>query len=201
MIEKVNVSELSFDKEPYIWKSPLAGLVVVSRPYYPDPRGSFQESFRRDALESAAGIEIGTIKQAAITEMVPKTIKGIHCERQFKLLQPLSGKYIFVEVDLRPDSSTFKQWQLIKIDANKGRKCAILVPNGFGNSMCILEPGKGSSFAMLHYSVTEEYDPQEAKRVVRYDDSDLAIPWPINDPIVSQRDLEGFSLKDFVKNA
>lgn len=173
MSERINVAELSFELEPYIWKSSIEGLVVISRPYYPDPRGSFQENFRYSGL-TEAGVVVEEIKQSSTSEMVPGTIKGIHCERQHKILQPITGKYLFVEVDLRPESETFKEWVMIEVDANAGRRATLHVPSGVGNSMCILEPGKGSDRAILVYSVTAEYDSQEAKRVVKYDDPDFS---------------------------
>lgn len=198
IFSRIEIDNLRLESEPYLWESPIKNLLVISRPYYPDSRGSFQENFRTGDIEKVTGLKV-EIKQSSISEIIPKTIKGIHCERQHKVLVPVSGTFLFVEVDLRPGSSSFKKWIMLKIDADKGRRCAIFVPSGVGNSMYIPEAVYSSGKAVLQYSVTGEYDPEEAKRVVRYDDPELAIPWPIDNPVISKRDLEGYSLRDFLQ--
>ncbi len=168
--------------------------MVICRPYYPDERGSFQEDVRFPDIEGIIGRPLH-FQQPSTSEMDPGTIKGIHCERQDKFLQPVLGEFYFVEVDLRPDSPTFKKWLSFRISAKmKTKRSFIFVPKGVGNSMAIL----GEETALLKYLTTSIYDPEEAKRVVRYNDPDLAIPWPIKNPIVSKRDLGGFSLQDFL---
>ena len=194
MVEGIRVSEINFEKEPYIWESPIRDLLVISRPYYPDQRGSFQEDSRDLDIEAIIGRPLHFV-QRSTSEMDPGTVKGIHCERQDKFLQPILGEYFFVEVDLRPDSPTFKKWVSFRISAKmKARRNFIFVPNGVGNSMAIL----GKKIALLKYETSSIYNPEEAKRVVRYDDPDLAIPWPVESPIISNRDLRGFSLQDFL---
>jgi len=197
-IEITQSKDLNFDREPYIKRGNLKDLLLISRPYFLDQRGSFQESYRISDIKSITGIEFKGV-QSSISVMLPNTIKGIHCERQHKILTPLSGVFIFVEVDLRKDSETFKQWTAIMIDANEGRKHSLFVPKGVGNSMCILDSGKESDIAVLNYTVSSNYDSKEVERVVRYDDPELAIPWPIKEPIVSKRDLNGYNLEEYIK--
>jgi dTDP-4-dehydrorhamnose 3,5-epimerase len=66
----------------------------------------------------------------------------------------------------------------------------LFVPSGVANSYCVL-----SDQADYTYQVTAYYDGSD-KRAVAWDDPDLAVPWPISDPILSERDLQAPRLRE-----
>jgi dTDP-4-dehydrorhamnose 3,5-epimerase len=53
---------------------------------------------------------------------------------------------------------------------------------GFAHGFCVL-----SEFADLHYKVSRLYDHADEGGLV-WNDPDLGIQWPIDDPVVSARD-------------
>ena len=68
------------------------------------------------------------------------------------------------------------------------------IPPGFAHGYVVLsELG-----ADVSYKVTQEYDP-ELDSGIKWDDPDIAISWPIPDPILSQKDqgLPTFAQSDF----
>ncbi len=157
--------------------------VVLVRPLrHRDPRGHFAELYRR-SVYATAGIDVRFV-QDNLARSGAGVLRGLHYQRppraQGKLVQVTRGRVFDVAVDLREGSATQGTWVAQELSADQGD--LLWIPPGFAHGYVVL--GSGADVA---YRVTEEYDP-ELDAGVRWNDPDLAIPWPIVDPIVSERD-------------
>ena len=92
-------------------------------------------------------------------------------------------------VDLRSESPTFGQWDAVTLDDEKHQQ--LFVPEGFAHGFCVV-----SDVADVVYQVSSVYDPH-AERAIRFDDAELAIPWPSAHPRVSERDASAESFREF----
>jgi dTDP-4-dehydrorhamnose 3,5-epimerase len=107
---------------------------------------------------------------------------------QGKLVWVVSGEVFDVAVDIRRGSPTFGKWQgtLLSSENKKG----IYIPPGFAHGFCVL-----SEQAEVFYKCTQFYSPDD-ERAIRWDDPELAIDWPVEDPILSKRDAISPPLKE-----
>src|SRR5690606_37584301 len=109
--------------------------------------------------------------------------RGLHYQTspgQAKLVRAARGTIFDVAVDIRPDSPTFGRWEGHVLDDRDHHQ--LFVPVGFAHGFCVL-----SESADVVYKVSTPYHPAE-ERSLAFDDPDLAIDWPVTDPLVSERD-------------
>lgn len=159
----------------------LAGLVLVQPAVHADARGFFVETYRRDAYR-AAGIASSFV-QDNHSRSARATLRGLHYQRrpgQAKLVRVARGAIWDVAVDIRPGSPTFGAWEAFELDDVGHRQ--LYVPIGFAHGFCVL-----SDTADVVYKVSQSYDAGE-ERGIAWDDPDLAIDWPVDDPQLSERD-------------
>ncbi len=154
-------------------------VVLVEPTVHGDERGFFVETFRENALPEL-GIDVEFV-QDNHSRSGANVLRGIHRQAgQAKLVRCPSGRIWDVAVDLRPDSPTYKQWEGYELsDANHHQ---LFVPDGFGHGFCVL-----SDFADVIYRVSSYYDP-ELETGIAWDDPEIGIEWPIEDPVLSERD-------------
>ena len=109
-----------------------------------------------------------------------------------KLLRCTVGAIFDVAVDLRMASPTFGQWFGIELTAEN--KTQLYVPEGFAHGFATL-----SDVAEVQYKQTGFYTPL-AEGSIRWDDPDIGIAWPIGEPILSERDQQAMSLREYREN-
>lgn len=199
--ETVNVNELKAESEPYIIKTPINGVFLIKRPRYEDFRGSFQELARIPDISEY--FQKTQIDQSQISVSKVNVLRGIHAEPRDKIITPIMGRLAAVVVDLRVHSKTFKKWIRFDFDnTNLGNEFTTLfVPSGCGNSLCVhkKEADSGDGKIIYHYTYSSVYDPKWSGMGVKYNDPQLDISWPINNPLISDRDKELPLLDEFVK--
>ena len=157
----------------------IDGLVLIEPDVHGDERGFFVEVFRRSWLDEL-GIELEFVQQNHSRSTGP-VLRGIHRQAgQAKLVRCARGRIWDVAVDLRPDSPTYRSWEGYELDDQTHRQ--LLIPDGFGHGFCVL-----SDEADISYLLSDYYDP-ERERGIAWDDPELAIEWPIGDPVLSERD-------------
>jgi dTDP-4-dehydrorhamnose 3,5-epimerase len=165
--------------QDYIAATDLAGVYIVERPTFPDGRGFFHETFRKNDLEARFGSSLDFV-QANHSRSVQNTLRGIHIAPWHKLISVTRGEIQAVISDLRPHSPTFGQ--SLSFNLGESTRASIFIPAGCGNSFAVL-----SEEADYVYLVTDYWAPGK-ETSVRYDDLDLAIPWQVSQPIVSEQD-------------
>ena len=157
----------------------IEGVVLIEPTVHGDERGFFVETFRESELEEL-GIETHFV-QDNHSRSGARVLRGIHMQAgQAKLVRCPKGRIFDVAVDLRPDSPTFKRWEGYELDDVAHRQ--LFIPDGFGHGFCVL-----SDSADVLYRVSSYYDP-EHERGVAWDDPEIAVDWPIRDPVLSERD-------------
>ncbi len=171
-------------------KLSLPGLVLVETRRFEDPRGFFRMTWQESPFRQA-GIPQRFV-QSNLSHSVKGTLRGLHFQKppaaQGKLLAVLAGEVYDVAVDLRKGSPTFGKWAAETLSANNGRM--LWVPEGFAHGFCVTSPE-----ATVLYQVTGEYAP-DLDRGLRWDDPALAIPWPVERPLLSDKDARLPLLKD-----
>ena len=180
----------AWKKLPFsIDETPLAGLKVVQLTVHGDERGFFVERYQK-ARFAEAGLPIEFV-QDNHSRSAPGVLRGLHFQTQpaqSKLVGCLRGAIWDVAVDIRKDSPTFGQHFGLELSESNGR--LLWVPAGFAHGFCVLSEQP----ADVLYKVDEFYNP-ESESGVLWNDPELAIQWPIQDPVLSARDqaLQRFS--------
>ena len=163
--------------------SPLAGVFVVALERHEDERGSFARTYDREAF-LAHGLD-PTIAQCSLSSNRRRgTLRGLHWQgvphAEHKLVRATRGAVWDVVVDLRPGSATRGRHFAAELSAAGGD--AMFVPAGCAHGFLTLEDE-----SELHYQISAPYSPAHA-RGVRWDDPELAIPWPFAPVVISERD-------------
>ena len=163
----------------------LPGLVLVAPRVFCDARGFLLETYQTQRYDSR-GVT-GPFVQDNHSRSAARVIRGLHYQRptadspgQAKLVYCVQGAIWDVAVDLRRDSPTFGQWEACELSAENHRQ--LFVPIGFAHGFAVISLG-----ADVMYKCGDYYDPR-AEAGLAYDDPDLAITWPLPDPVLSERD-------------
>jgi dTDP-4-dehydrorhamnose 3,5-epimerase len=165
--------------------SELPDVLVIEPDVYPDERGFFLESYNRRRF-AEAGIDAEFV-QDNHTFSVRNVLRGLHYQvrqPQGKLVAVMAGEIFDVAVDLRRSSPSFGKWTGVTLSGGGHRM--MWIPQGFAHGYLVL-----SEHAIVLYKTTSFYAPQH-ERVIRWNDPDLGIKWPLEaDPIVSEKDRRG----------
>jgi dTDP-4-dehydrorhamnose 3,5-epimerase len=162
-------------------------VLVFEPAAHGDHRGYFLETWRADIF-AAAGVDLSFVQENQSSSGCG-VLRGLHYQirqPQGKLVRVISGRVFDVAVDLRRGSPTFGRWAGVELSAANHR--LFWVPPGFGHGFYVL-----SEQAEFVYKCTDYYAPQH-ERVIRYDDPDLGIVWPLaagQPPVLSEKDLKG----------
>jgi dTDP-4-dehydrorhamnose 3,5-epimerase len=165
----------------------LAGLLIIERPTMGDERGFFRESFRMNELDEARG-EPTLFVQENHSRSQRGVLRGLHPENWDKLVYVPHGEVFTALADVRPDSPTFGLIDTFQL--GETNRCKLFIPRGLAHGFCVL-----SDEADYIYQVTAYYDGTDT-RAVAWNDPDLAVPWPISDPILSERDKTAPTMRD-----
>lgn len=158
------------------------GLVLVELKVYPDARGFFVERFQADRFREA-GLPHQFV-QDNHSRSVPGVLRGLHFQvnpTQGKLVGAIRGRIWDVAVDIRPDSQTYGKHFGVELSDDNGK--LLWIPGGFAHGFCVL----GDQPADVLYKVDGAYNPQGEGGIL-WDDPEVAVPWPVSNPIVSARD-------------
>lgn len=170
-----------------ITQTAIPGLLIIERPTFEDGRGFFREVARVSELEDATGVKFN-FKQWSYSKSMPGVIRALHSEDQNKIVYPLTGESFSAYVDLREDSATFGKVETVTYKPPNYK--AVFIPKGVANSICVT----GNEPVYYMYLIDEYYDPKRIKGIA-WDDPDLAIAWPIKNPMISDRDKNNLSLR------
>lgn len=165
-----------------VTRTALPEVQLITPQVYPDNRGFFFESFKASDFEKA-GLPSHFI-QDNFSFSKKGVLRGLHYQKnpkaQGKLVTVFQGGIWDVAVDIRRSSPTFLKW--ISAELNDQNHAMLYIPPGFAHGFISL-----TQDVHLLYKCTNEYDPQ-SDAGIRWDDPDIAIPWPVQNPILSLKD-------------
>ena len=162
-------------------KSDLEGVLLIQPAVHTDSRGRFFESFQKERYKEI-GIEEEFVQD---NHSVSKkgVLRGLHYQvnsGQDKLVRVTQGEIFDVAVDIRKQSPTYGKWWGLSLSETNNLQ--LYIPVGFAHGFCVL-----SESAEVLYKCSDYYSPED-ERGILWNDPDLAIDWPIKDPILSEKD-------------
>lgn len=168
----------------------IEGLKLIQPDVFSDERGWFYESYNIDKFK-ALGLETLYV-QDNHSRSSRNTLRGLHYQTepgQEKLVRCTQGTIWDVAVDLRPWSPTFGEW--IGVELSAENQSMFLIPVGFAHGFCVL-----SDMAEVQYKCSAVYN-SATEAGIAWDDPDLAVAWPIAEPLLSARDLKNPSFEEY----
>ena len=171
-------------------KTKLKDCVIIEPKVFGDERGFFLETFRSDRYADLTGIDLPFV-QDNHSRSSKGVLRGLHFQKtkpQGKLVRVVRGEVYDVAVDIRAGSPTYGQWEAVIL--SEENKTQFWVPPGFAHGFVVL-----SETADFEYKCTDYYDPSDEGSLL-WDDPVLNIPWPIDNPTLSEKDSNAPLLAD-----
>jgi dTDP-4-dehydrorhamnose 3,5-epimerase len=172
-----------------IVETPLAGCLVIEPAVFGDARGFFFEAW--NAVRFGLHGLPTTFVQSNVSSSAKGVLRGLHYQwprPQGKLVNVLQGEVFDVAVDLRRGSPTFGQWEGVLLSGENKRQ--LWIPEGFAHGFAVL-----SETALFSYLCTDIY-VKEADAEVRWDDPQIGVEWPVQTPLLSDKDAQAPLLAD-----
>lgn len=171
----------------------LDGLKELFPLSFDDERGCFLETYQETRYHEI-GLNVRFV-QDNVSYSSQFVLRGLHFQEspgQAKLVTCLQGEVWDVALDIRKDSNTFGQWEAVYL--NESLHNQLFIPVGFAHGFCVL-----SEKAVVQYKVSSIYDPSTEK-TIQWNDPELKIDWPVQNPILSPRDQNGYNWKTLYEN-
>lgn len=165
----------------------LGGLLLLRPRVFTDERGSFMETWN----ERTFGEMVGRHHFVQDNESTSRkgVLRGLHFQlephAQGKLVRAVAGSVLDVCVDIRPDSPTYGKHEKVLLAASE--RTMLWIPPGFAHGFVALEEE-----TVFTYKCTAPYHPA-SERTILWNDPELDIDWGVSDPIVSEKDRNGFA--------
>jgi dTDP-4-dehydrorhamnose 3,5-epimerase len=162
----------------------LEGVLILDPPVFHDDRGFMMETWHHRSFADATGSDLEFV-QDNLSGSRRRVLRGLHYQvaprPQGKLVQVTAGSIYDVAVDLRLSSSTYGGWFGLELSGQQQRQ--LWIPPGFAHGFLVT-----SDWAEVRYKLTSYREPT-CERVIRWDDPDIGIVWPLQGPpILSERD-------------
>jgi dTDP-4-dehydrorhamnose 3,5-epimerase len=161
----------------------IQDVIIFEPRVFEDSRGYFFESYNEKTFNDN-GIKAHFVQDnQSFSKM--GTVRGLHFQKgefaQAKLVRVIRGKVIDVAVDLRPNSPTFGRHVAVELSEDNQKQ--LFIPRGFAHGFSVL-----SKEAIFSYKCDNFYN-QNADGGLFFADTELAINWQVDHPIVSEKDL------------
>ena len=159
----------------------LDGVYIIEPQVFSDARGFFMETYHQKRY-AEAGIE-QLFVQDNLSSSIRGSLRGLHYQvnhGQAKLIQAVKGAIFDVAVDIRRGSPSFGQWTGVHLSGDNKRQ--VFIPEGFAHGFCVL-----SEVAYVVYKCSDFYAPEDEVGIF-WSDADLAIDWPVEKPLLSDKD-------------
>jgi len=174
-------------------RTPIDGLLIVTPTIHEDRRGFFYESYNEVRFREI-GIDLVWLQDNHV-KSAKNTVRGLHFQRgkgQAKIIRCTRGRVWDVAVDIRPDSPTLGQWHAVELSGDN--KKMFFIPVGFAHGYAVL-----SDEAETLYKCSNVYDPKLEDGIL-WNDPDVAVDWPVASPILSDRDQNAQTLKQYLES-
>lgn len=163
----------------------IGGVFLIDLDLHEDDRGFFARSWCREEF-AKAGLRADLAQCSVSYNKTRGTLRGLHYQaapyEETKLVRCVRGKLFDVVVDLRAGSPTEGLWEAFELDAHNRR--ALYIPGGVAHGFQTLEDD-----TEIFYQMTDPFHAPSS-RTVAWDDARFSIPWPIGNPILSDKDRD-----------
>jgi dTDP-4-dehydrorhamnose 3,5-epimerase len=168
----------------------ISDVKIIQPKVFGDARGFFVETFEKKRYQEMLNINLDFV-QDNHSRSTKGVLRGLHFQTQHaqgKLVRVVRGEVFDVAVDIRPDSPTFGQWEGVIL--SEENKTQFWIPPGLAHGFVVL-----SDIADFEYKCTDYYNPAFEGCVV-WNDADIGIDWPEKNPLLSEKDKLGKTLKE-----
>ena len=166
-----------------VTETKLSGVLIIEPKVFGDQRGFFKETFQLERYKEV-GIDLPFV-QDNHSRSQKGVLRGLHLQKsrpQGKLVSCSAGVVYDVAVDVNPESSTFGQYVGLELSAENHKQ--LWIPPGYAHGFCVL-----TETADFQYKCTDLYFPEDEGGLI-WNDPDVAIDWPIKNPLLSDKDLK-----------
>ncbi len=173
--------------------TPLRDVYVLTPSIFQDDRGFFLETYRKDLLHEEIGLDLEFV-QDNHSGSVKNVVRGLHFQWEppmGKLMRVSVGRAFLVAVDIRKGSPTLGQW--FGLEASAENRKQLWAPAGCARGFGALSDG-----VEVQYKCTGAYN-SACESGIRWDDPEIAIRWPLADPILSDKDKNAQSLAQWLE--
>lgn len=175
-------------------KLEIPEVILIEPKVFKDERGFFMETFKKSEFIKN-GINENFI-QENFSHSKKGILRGLHFQKnpkaQGKLVKVIKGEVFDVAIDVRKDSPTYGKWVGATLSEENNKM--LYIPTGFAHGFCVL-----SEEVDFLYKATEEYSPETESGIV-WNDPEINIKWPIENPIINERDAKFPKFKDIDSN-
>jgi len=171
----------------------IPDVILIKPKVFEDERGFFMETYKKEDFERA-GIR-GEFVQDNHSRSKYGVLRGLHFQKepyaQAKIVRCIRGVIYDVAVDLRGNSPTFGKY--VGVILSEFNKYQLYIPRGFAHGFVVL-----SDVAEVVYKVDNVYAPDYDAGVI-WNDPDIGIDWPIEEPVISKKDQKLPTLRELVE--
>jgi dTDP-4-dehydrorhamnose 3,5-epimerase len=172
----------------------IEGVLLIEPEWFEDARGFFMESYHQQRF-AEHGLHYAFV-QDNHSRSRRGVLRGFHYQDlaapQVRLVRCTVGEVWDVVVDLRVGSPTFGRWAAFTLSAENRHQ--VVIPPEFAHGFVVL-----SDVAEIQYKCTNFHTPS-AERALAWDDGDVAVAWPVSDPVLSARDRQNPTLRDYLQH-
>lgn len=169
----------------------IPDVKIIKPRVFEDPRGYFFESYHKEIL-AKSGITHEFVQDNQ-SQSAKGILRGLHFQAppfaQGKLVRVVKGAVMDVAVDLRKDSPYFGKHVIYELSEHN--KLMMWIPEGFAHGFLTL-----ADDTLFLYKCTRYYD-RSSENTIKWDDPILNIQWGITNPILSDKDNNGYSFEKF----
>lgn len=175
-------------------KLEIPEVILIEPTVFSDERGFFIETYKSSEFKKN-GIDYDFV-QDNHSKSKRGVLRGLHYQlkpmEQGKLVRCIKGRIWDVAVDIRKGSPTYSKW--VAVELSEDNKKMFWIPPGFLHGFVALEDN-----TEIIYKVTKEYS-KEHDRGIFWNDPEINIKWPIDNPILSEKDKALPLLKEAENN-
>ena len=173
-----------------ITKTDIQGLIIIEPQIFKDSRGCFFESWNAKKFKQLGISEDFVQDNQSVSSK--GVLRGLHFQNppyaQAKLVRVIEGSVLDVAVDLRKNSPTYGMHVSVILSEHNNK--SFFIPKGFAHGFLSLEDN-----TVFNYKCSDYYN-KESEGSLLWNDEDLKIDWQIDNPLISEKDLQA----DFFKN-
>ena len=171
-----------------LYKTQFNGLFLIKKINHKDNRGYLIENFKQNLFKNKLVFD-------NIVFSKKNVLRGLHFQKknqQSKYISVIKGRILDVCLDLRKNSKTFGK-VYSKVLSSKNN-LSLFVPKGFAHGYYTFDDEN------IVYYKNSDYRKSLFEKGIKWNDTNLKINWPSDKPIISSRDKNNMSFKDFLKN-